>query len=53
VNLAVSEQGDGALVARLGSIRMEQDMQAGESHHGLKQEEDSERQGREAPLRLP
>jgi hypothetical protein len=53
VNLAVGEQGDGALVAWLRRVGMEQEMQAGENDHGLKEEEDSEPQGRVAPPRLP
>lgn len=53
MDLAVGEQGDGALVARVRRVGMEQGMQAGENHHGLKEQEDSEAQGREAPLRLP
>jgi hypothetical protein len=53
MNLPVGEQGDSALVAWVRRVRMEQGMQPGENRHRLKQQENTEPQGRVAPFRLP
>jgi len=46
MNLAVREQGDSAFVVRVRSVGMDEGMQPGENHHGLKQQENTEPQGR-------
>jgi len=53
MNLPVGEPGDSALVARVRRVRMDQGMQSGENHHGLKQQEDTEPQARVGRFRLP
>lgn len=53
VNVTVSQQSNGALVAWIGRVRVNHAMQPGKSHHGLKHQKDTEPQGRMAPPRLP
>jgi len=53
MNLPVGEQSDSAVVIRVRGVRMDQLVQTGENHHGLKQQENTQPKGRAGPFWLP